>query len=135
MFSRIETSSGGIIKDDTPITLTLPLGFRSALNVANPVARGETVKQWINDNYPNMRLVFSPEFVGANGGADVAYMFADSIDDGSTATSAVILQVVPVKYQLLGSLNQIKGYMEDATNATAGVFVTRPWAVTRLTGI
>ncbi|SPY94377.1 Uncharacterised protein [Proteus mirabilis] len=53
----------------------------------------------------------------------------------STATSAVILQVVPVKYQLLGSLNQIKGYMEDATNATAGVFVTRPWAVTRLTGI
>ncbi|QKG48685.1 major capsid family protein [Proteus mirabilis] len=135
MFSRIETSSGGIIKDDTPITLTLPLGFRSALNVANPVARGETVKQWINENYPNMRLVFFPEFVGANGGADVAYMFADSIDDGSTATSAVILQVVPVKYQLLGSLNQIKGYMEDATNATAGVFVTRPWAVTRLTGI
>ena len=59
-------------------------------------------------------------------GADVAYMFADSIDDGSTATSAVILQVVPVKYQLLGSLNQIKGYMEDATNATAGCICCDP---------
>ncbi|EJD6506532.1 DUF2184 domain-containing protein [Providencia rettgeri] len=135
MFSRIEMSSGGIIKDDIAITLTLPLGYRSTLNVANPVARGETVYQWVKENYPNLRFVFSPEFVGANGGADVAYMFADTIDDGSTATSATILQVVPVKYQLLGSQAQIKGYLEDATNATAGVFVTRPWAITRLTGI
>ncbi|GAA0334498.1 DUF2184 domain-containing protein [Morganella psychrotolerans] len=135
MFSQLEMRSGGIIKDDTSITLTLPLGYRSALNVANPVARGETVYQWVKENYPNMRFVFSPEFAGANGGADVAYMFAETVDDGSTATSAVILQVVPVKYQLIGSENQIKGYLEDATNATAGVIVTRPWAITRLTGI
>ena len=135
MFSRLETNSGGIIRDDMPITLTLPLGFRSALGKANPVAKGETVKEWINNTYPNMRQVFSPEFKGANGGANIAYMFADSVDDGSTATSATILQVVPVKYQLLGSENQIKGYLEDATNATAGVIVTRPWAITRLTGL
>ncbi|MDR0805952.1 MAG: DUF2184 domain-containing protein [Enterobacteriaceae bacterium] len=135
MFSRIETSSGGIVKDDTPMTMTLPLGYRAALSVANPVAQGQTVKQWVNENYPNMRFVFSPEFKGANGGANIAYLFADSVDDGSTATSAVILQVVPVKYQLLGSENQIKGYLEDATNATAGIFVTRPWATTRLSGI
>lgn len=135
MFSQLETRSGGIIKDDTSITLTLPLGYRSALNVANPVARGETVYQWVKENYPNIRFVFSPEFVGANGGSDVAYMFAETVDDGSTATSAVILQVVPVKYQLIGSESQIKGYLEDATNATAGVIVTRPWAITRLTGI
>ncbi|HGY2266095.1 major capsid family protein [Morganella morganii] len=134
MFSHLEIQSGGIIKDDTEITLTLPLGYRSTLNTANPVARGETVYQWIKENYPNMRLVFSPEFAGANGGADVAYMFADKIDDGSTATSASILQVVPTKYQLLGSENKIKGYLEDATNATAGVTTARPWAVTRLTG-
>ncbi|WP_406834083.1 hypothetical protein WKR00_14860 [Morganella morganii] len=43
--------------------------------------------------------------------------------------------MVPVKYQLLGSENKAKGYLEDATNATAGIIVTRPWAVTRLTGI
>ncbi|CAY74271.1 hypothetical protein EPYR_01891 [Erwinia pyrifoliae DSM 12163] len=135
MFSRLETNSGGIIRDDMPVTLTLPLGFRSALNKANPVAKGETVKEWINNNYPNMRQVFSPEFKGANGGANIAYMFAGSVDDGSTATRATILQVVPVKYQLLGSENQIKGYLEDATNATAGVIATRPWAITRLNGL
>ncbi|EPO8148139.1 major capsid family protein, partial [Morganella morganii] len=105
------------------------------LNVANPVARGETVYQWIKENYPNMRLVFSPEYVGANGGADVVYMFAETVDDSSTATNATIIQVVPAKYQLLGSENKAKGYLEDATNATAGIIVTRPWAVTRLTGI
>ncbi|MGJ7207590.1 major capsid family protein [Morganella morganii] len=135
MFSRLEMQSGGIIKDDTAITVTLPLGYRSALNVANPVARGETVYQWVKENYPNLRFVFSPEFAGANGGADVVYMFAETVDDDSTATSAVLLQVVPVKYQLLGSENKAKGYLEDATNATAGIIVTRPWAVTRLTGI
>lgn len=135
MYSRIEMSSGGIIKDDTEITLTLPLGYRSTLNIANPVARGETVYQWIKENYPKLRFVFSPEFVGANGGADVTYMFADSIDDSSTATSSTILQVVPTKFQLMGSQEQIKGYLEDATNATAGVTLARPWAITRLTGI
>lgn len=31
MFSRIEMSSGGIIKDDIAITLTLPLGYRLSL--------------------------------------------------------------------------------------------------------
>ncbi|MBD2779903.1 major capsid family protein [Xenorhabdus szentirmaii] len=135
MFSRIELSSGGRIKDDTPITQVLPLGYRSVLNIANPVARGETVMQWVKENYPNLRFVFSPEFREANGGANITYLFADSVDDGSTATNATLLQVVPVKYQLLGSENGIKGYLEDATNATAGIFVTRPWAITRLTGI
>ena len=135
MFSRIELASGGIIQDSINLTQVLPLGYRSVLSKANPVARGETVKQWVSENYPNLRFVFAPEFKGANGGADVTYMFADSVDDGSTATSATILQVVPVKYQLLGSENQVKGYLEDATNATAGIFVTRPWAITRLTGI
>ncbi|MCC8381085.1 major capsid family protein [Xenorhabdus sp. PB30.3] len=135
LFDRLEKSSGGRIKDSDSMTMVLPLGFRSVLSKANPVAQGETVRQWAKENYPNLRFIFSPEFVGANGGVDITYLFADSVDDGSTATNATLLQVVPVKYQLLGSENGIKGYLEDATNATAGIFVTRPWALTRLTGI
>ncbi|WP_406842336.1 hypothetical protein [Morganella morganii] len=34
-----------------------------------------------------------------------------------------------------GFREQSQGYLEDATNATAGIIVTRPWAITRLTGI
>ena len=132
MFERLEMRSGGRIKDDSAMTMVLPLGYRSALTKANPVAQGETVKEWIATNYPNVRFIFSPEFIGANGGADVAYLFADNVDDDSTATSSTFLQIVPVKYQVLGSENSIKGYLEDATNATAGIFLTRPWAVERL---
>ena len=52
--------------------------------------------------YPNLRFAFSPEFAGANGGADVAYMFAETVDDGSTATSAV-LSVGPGEIPAVGS--------------------------------
>lgn len=135
MVSALSVSSGGRINDETTLTLVLPLGYRRYLNISNSTARGDTVKEWMDANYPNIRLVFAPEFVGANGGANVAYMFADNVDVEDEATSATIIQVVPVKYRLLGSENQIKGYLEDATNATAGVIVLRPWAVTRLTGI
>lgn len=62
-------------------------------------------------------------------------LFADNVGDVDDFTSATILQIVPVRYQLLGSEAGIKGYLEDATNATAGVLVARPWAVTRMTGM
>lgn len=135
MFGRIEVSSGGRIKDDAAMTMVLPMGYRRFLTVANPVAQGQTVSQWLTDNFPNVRVVYAPQFVGANGGANVAYLFADNVDVEDDAMSATLIQIVPVKYQVLGSENQIKGYLEDATNATAGVIVARPWAVTRLTGI
>lgn len=135
MFSALEASGGGLIKDDTVMTMVLPTGYRPYLAVANAVGAGETVRAWFEANFPKVRIIYAPEFVGANGGANVAYLFADNVDDDSTGASATFLQIVPVKYQVLGSENQIKGYLEDAVNATAGVIVTRPWAVTRLSGI
>lgn len=135
MFANVETSSGGRVNSETAVTLVLPMGYRRYMNVSNDTARGDTVQEWINANYPNARIIYAPEFVGANGGANVAYLFADNVDAEDDATSATILQIVPVRYQVLGSENQIKGYLEDATNATAGVIVARPWALTRMTGI
>lgn len=133
MFAEIEGASGGLIRDDTRITFLLPLGYRSVLSRANTTALGQTFREWINENYPNNRVIFVPELVGANGGLDVAYLYADAVDDGSSADNASIVQVVPTRYQVLGSENRVKGYIEDATNATAGVFVLRPWAFARRT--
>lgn len=135
MFVDLESRSGGRILDDSQMTLVLPAGYRQFLAVSNPVAQGETVRQWMEQNMPNVRVIYSPEFVGANGGSNIAYLFADNVDDDNEGMTQTFLQIVPVKYQVLGSENQIKGYLEDATNATAGVILTRPWAVTRLTGI
>ena len=134
MFQRLESQSGGNVRDDSVMKLVLPMGYRSYMNKSNEQGRGETVWEWLKANYPSVTISFSPEFVKANGGQNIAYLFADNVD-GQGELSATILQVVPVKYQVLGSEAQIKGYIEDATNATAGVIVARPWAVTRLTGI
>ncbi len=132
-FSRIEVQSGGHIREGMAHTLVLPTGYRSVLSRANPTGRGETVLQWLNENYPNTRIVAGvPEFVGANGGEDVVYLFAEQAGDGPDE-GRTIIQAVPERYRVLGSENRVKGYIEDATNATAGVYVLRPWAFTRLT--
>lgn len=136
LFSALEAQAGGTIRDDTAMTTVLPLGYRKYMGVANvAAASGQTVRQWIEENFPNMRILYAPEFVAANGGANVVYVFADSVGDGDGAENRVIEQLVPTKYQLLGSETRVKGYIEDATNATAGVIVTRPWGVVRGTGI
>lgn len=135
MFNRLEVAGKGLIKEDTKITLALPLGFRQYLAVMNQTAT-KTVAEWINDNYPGLRIVYTPEFNLANGGANVAYMWADSVPiKGNTATNDTIVQIVPTRFQVLGTEQRIKGYVEDFTNATAGVMVLKPWAVQRLTGL
>ena len=87
----------------------------------------------LKTTFPNLRMVSSSEFKGANAGDDAVYMIIEKamIDDGSTDGGEAIIQVVPTKYMMLGSEQQIKGYVEDATNALAGVFVKRPWLVSR----
>ena len=133
MFSQIEVQSGGHIREGMAHTLILPTGYRSVMSRANPTGRGETVKLWLDENYPNTRMVAGvPEFVGANGGEDVVYLFAEAAGDGPDE-GRTIVQIVPERYRVLGSENRVKGYIEDATNAIAGVFVLRPWAFSRLT--
>lgn len=133
LFNQIEVQSGGHIREGMAHTLVLPTGYRSILSRANPVAQGQTVRQWLDENYPNTRIVSGvPEFVGANGGEDVVYLFAETAGDGPD-NGRTITQVVPERYRVLGSENRVKGYIEDATNATAGVFVLRPWAFARMT--
>jgi len=49
----------------------------------------------------------------------------------STDGGKTFIQPVPAKFQVLGVQQLTKGYEEDYTNATAGIMVKRPWAVTR----
>lgn len=136
MISALETQSAGNFQDDMRVTLVLPLGYRAVMNKVNPVsAVGETVRDWLVAQMPNIRIIFAPEFLGANAAANVAYMFIENMGDGDDAGGATISQLVPERYRVLGSENRIKGYIEDATNAVAGIIIERPWAFTRMTGI
>jgi hypothetical protein len=134
MFARLRNASGDQVDPkSTKTTMVVATSVADYMTVVSDF--GISVADWLGKNYPNCRLISAPEFNGTNGGANMVYLFADSADDGSTDGGATIIQVVPAKFQALGTEKQAKGYVEDFSNATAGIFVKRPTLVQRLTGV
>lgn len=122
-----------------PETDELTLGVASSafefLNTPNNDGN-KSVKQWIRETYPTMRIMSIPEFDEANGGDDVFYLYAEQVSDGlSDDDGRTFAQIVPMRFQMLGSEQYAKGYKEDYTNALAGIMCKRPYAVVRYTGI
>ena len=135
MVDRLESQMGGHLQDDTPLAFVIPTGYRNALQVRE-ANTGTSFREWLTATYPNVRIVTTPEFKDGNGtGVDVAYLIAESVSqyDESDINGATVIQAVPERYRVLGSKDEIKGYLEDAVMATAGVIVLRPWAVARYT--
>ncbi len=134
MFARVQAASQDQVNvEQTPTTLVLATNVYQYLSVVSDF--GISVRKWLSDTYPKCRVISAPELNLANGGANVAYLFADSVDDGGSDGGATFAQIVPAKFQALGTEKQAKGYLEDFSNATAGVLLKRPFAVQRLTGV
>jgi hypothetical protein len=132
--SALITQSKGNIdpfKDD--LTLALPLAAIQYLNTVSTF--GNSVQEYINQTYKNMRVVGAPELDGANGGANAAYLYADKVSDNSTDGGRVFSQYVPTKFISLGVEKLTNGYREAYSNATAGTYLGRPWAVYRASGV
>lgn len=117
----------------TKITLALPTNRIDLLTTVTDF--GFSPLTWFKDNYPNVRIVSAPELNDANGGATAFYLYAESVDDGASDDSRVFQQLVPSKFFSLGVEKRAKAYLEDFSNATAGVLTKRPYAVYRGTGI
>lgn len=123
---------------ETKITLVVPMTKVDYLTVVTDF--GISVEDWMKQTYPKMRIVSAPELSGAHpgDGEDVIYLFADDIEtsvDGSTDNGETFSQLVQTKFITLGVEKRAKSYVEDFSNATAGVLCKRPWAVVRMTGI
>lgn len=132
--AALQTQSQDTINpEDREITLALPTNCYQYLSVTSNF--GISVRDWISKTYPKMRIVSAPQLNNANGGANVFYMYAESVDDGASDDSRTWVQVVPAKFQALGVERQSKAYVEDYANATAGVMCKRPYAVVRKSGI
>jgi len=132
--ASLETQArGNIDVTKTPITLGLALAAHQYLSVTSDF--GNSVRAWLRETYPNVRVVTVPEFDAANGGANVFYLFADRIEDGGTDGGATWAQLIPTKFRALGTERRAKGYIEDFSNATAGVLLKRPFAIVRRSGI
>ena len=132
-FSTIMTQSGGNVDGNSNFVIVLPISYSTILTKPNTL--GMTVMTWLKDNFPNVRIEYAPEFVAANGGANVAYFYAESAEDGSTDGGQAIVQIVPAKFFAIGSERRTKGYIEDFGCATAGVMVKRPMLFRRRTGV
>lgn len=89
-----------------------------------------SVREWIAETYPKCRVESIPEFTGANGGADVFYLFAETINGRK-----VVDQYIQDALRLLGVGKYPKSFVECYSNATAGVLVAQPIGIVRYTGI
>jgi hypothetical protein len=132
--SALRTQSGDRI-DPMRDNLTLALPTDSIDYLTTVSDFGISVMDWLKQTYPKIRPVSAPELNLASGGSNVAYLFADKINDSSDDGGQTFIQVVPTKFMVTGVQQDAKGYVEDYTNATAGVLLKRPWAVYRASAI
>lgn len=134
-YAALRTQSGGRIDPgQDQVTMAIALSVYDQLSVTSSF--GNSVMQWLKETYPNTRIVSVPQLDLANGGENVAYLYAEGMmDDASTDDQRTFVQVVPSRFQTLGVEQQAKRYVEDYSNATAGTFLKRPFAVYRASGI
>lgn len=134
MFAALRVSLGDNIDvAKTPVTLAVATGTVDYLGVTSDF--GMSVMDWLKKTYPNCRVESAPELTGAVSSQNVAYLYAEKVDDDrSTDDRNVWAQMVPTKFMVVGVSTQTKGVEEDYSNATAGVLLKRPMAVVRYYG-
>lgn len=121
--------------DPEKVDLTLAVATGSVDYLSTTSDFGISVRDWLKEAYPRVRVVSAPQLNNANAGDNVFYLYADKLDDMSTDGGRVFIQPVPTKFQVLGVQQLAKAYEEDYSNATAGVMCKRPYAVVRYYGI
>jgi len=117
--------------DPEKVDLTLVVATAAVDWLTTTSDFGISVRDWMKQAYPRMRVVSAPQLNGAYLSDNVFYLQADKIDDMSTDGGRVWIQPVPTKCQVLGVQQLGKAYEEDYSNATAGAMCKRPYAVVR----
>lgn len=123
-----------------PKSMALTLGLPSNIvdlmhDVDGPNTYGYTVQKWLNENYPNITVEAIPQFENANAGESVFYLYAESVPGTGTDDGRSIYQLVSAKMQPLNTVQTVKGFDEGYTNALAGCYVKRGYAIVRFTGV
>lgn len=133
MVSDLRAQSGDVI-DPEATDMTLALGTSTVDYLSVTSDYGVSVRDWMTKTYPRIRVISAPELDRAHSNDNVAYLYAERVEDMSTDNGRVWDQIVPSKFQLLGTQKLAKGYEEDYSNATAGALCKRPFAVVRRYG-
>lgn len=124
---RVQTGNRFKPERDASV-LTLPVSVVDQLQTVNGIGT-QSVKQWLNENYPNCRIESAVQFDGANGGDNVFYLTAETLDGKKTAN-----QYMQDALRLVGVEMKAKGFLEVYSNATAGAFYRQPVGTVRFSG-
>ena len=128
-FAALRTQSGNLFKPERDASvMVLSVAVMEYLNVENQF--GKSVYDFIKQNYPNVRIESAVQLDGANGGANIFYLFAESING-----KPVLRQLGVERFRLIGVEKKAKVFLEDYSNASAGVLVTQPVGIVRYTGV
>ena len=129
MMSALRVRSGNNFKPEKdPSTLALSVAVVDQLQTVNQLG-GTSVLDWLHKTYPACRVTSAVQLDGANATANVAYLFADTIDG-----KKVIAQYMQDALRLIGVEQKAKGFLECYSNATAGVMLRVPIGLVRYTG-
>lgn len=132
--STLRTQSQDTI-DPKQVKLTMVLPTDVVDYLTTTTDQGVSVQDWLDKAYPGIRVISCPQLEDAISSENGYYLFAETVNDGiSTDDKRTWIQGVPAKFKLVGVSQQTKGYEEDYSNATAGVFLKRAYAVTRYYG-
>lgn len=129
MMSALRVRSGNNFKPERDAsTLALAVSVVDQLQTVNQLG-GTSVLDWLHKTYPACRVTSAVQLDGANSSANVAYLFADTIDG-----KKVIAQYMQDALRLVGVEQKAKGFLECYSNATAGVMLRMPIGLVRYTG-
>ena len=136
--NALVTQTQAIVDPET-VDITLAMATNAYAYLSTTSDFGISVRKWLSDAYPKIRVVHAPQLNTANGtlnaGGGGFYLFADKLNDLSTDDGRTFIQVVPAKFMVTGVQKLAKGYLENYTNATCGTMCKRPFAVVRYSGI
>jgi hypothetical protein len=134
MFVQLRTQSLGRI-DPKKMATVLAVPTNAIDYLSTPSDLGYSVLKWLKDNYPLVRVQDAIQLENGAVGNGLVYLYPERIADLSTDDGKVWIQVVPMKFRVLGVQKLTKAWQEDYANATAGAMCKRPWAVTVLEGV
>lgn len=128
--NALRTKTGNLFRPEKDnAVLSVSVSCMEYLSIQNDMGT-KSVYEWIKSIYPNVRIESAVQLDGANGGENIFVLHAETING-----KRVIEQYVQEVFRLLGVEKKAKGFLEDYSNATAGVIVRQPIGVVRYTGI
>lgn len=134
MFSGLMTQTKGRVDpagpNGTPTTLNIPVSMWAYFQGTNTLGT-LTLSGWLEQAYPNCRVISSPQMDGAASSLNAMYLFADEVENTGSDDGSTFRQVIPAKFMALGTQQLVGGYKMGYSCATAGTFCLRPVAVYR----